>query len=311
MSEELRKRIGDAYLNPTFVDGQVLLHTQLNEIVSVVKTGINENYYDIQRLINGDLSVNNSEKLNGALLSRYLDTTLQEDDNLVPSSQQVKAYVDKAIEDVQLGTDVGNLMEDINDIKTEVSANKGDIGDLQTSVSTNTTDIDNLEIEVDTLQDEVNDLKENPVGDALPYGTIFEYDGTEVPTGYEEVIEEEKEVVLFDAPSGYDGDITLNDNSINYKRIKVDAFHNVLGVNVQLPTYEAPTRTTYHFIGGVVGNTGYGEILLVTKGYVLENNLFKVNTYNGYNCFKLNVVNSNFTQDTEHQVYITKIVGYR
>ena len=42
--ENLVKRIGDAYLNPNFVDGQVLLHTDMNEIVSVTKTAINENY---------------------------------------------------------------------------------------------------------------------------------------------------------------------------------------------------------------------------------------------------------------------------
>ena len=219
MSEELRKRIGDAYLNPTFVDGQVLLHTQLNEIVSVTKAGINENYYDIQRLIKGEYSVGNSEKLNGALLSRYLDTTLQEDDNLVPSSQQVKAYVDKAIEDVQLGSETGNIMLEVNALKTKVSANEGSIGDLQTGVSTNATDIDNLEIEVDTLQDEVNDLKENPVGDTLPYGTIVDYDGTEIPTGYEQV--DDDVVTLYFDEIGSNGNIPLNDYVYNYNSVGI------------------------------------------------------------------------------------------
>lgn len=134
MSEELRKRIGDAYLNPTFVDGQVLLHTQLNEIVSVVKTGINENYYDIQRLIKGEYSVGNSEKINGALLSRYLDTTLQEDDNLVPSSQQVKAYIDTEIEKVQKSFDVGDLILEVNDLKTKVSTNENSISAVEISI---------------------------------------------------------------------------------------------------------------------------------------------------------------------------------
>lgn len=134
MSEELRKRIGDAYLNPTFVDGQVLLHTQLNEIVSVAKEGINENYYDIQRLIKGEYSVGNSEKINGALLSRYLDTTLQEDDNLVPSSQQVKAYIDTEIEKVQKSFDVGDLILEVNDLKTKVSTNENSISAVEISI---------------------------------------------------------------------------------------------------------------------------------------------------------------------------------
>lgn len=100
MSEQLVKRISDAYLNPTFTDGQVLLHTTMNEIVSVVKTGINENYYDIQRILNGTLVPDNATKLNGATLSKYVDGELEADDNKVPTSQQVKAYVDAAISEL-------------------------------------------------------------------------------------------------------------------------------------------------------------------------------------------------------------------
>lgn len=99
MSEELTKRIGDAYLNPTFTDGEVLLHTEMNEIVSVTKTGINENYYDIQRIINGTTGYipANAIKFNGATLSKYIDGELKNDDTTVPTSQQVKAYIDSKI----------------------------------------------------------------------------------------------------------------------------------------------------------------------------------------------------------------------
>lgn len=93
----LNKRIGDAYLNPDFVDGQVLLHTTLNEIVSVTKAGINENYYDIQNILNGTLLPANSQKLAGASLSKASVETLQSDDTKVGTSQQVKAYVDNKI----------------------------------------------------------------------------------------------------------------------------------------------------------------------------------------------------------------------
>lgn len=100
MSEELQKRISDAYLNPTFTDGQVLLHTDMNEIVSVTKTGINENYYDIQKIINGTTTVANSTKLDGATLSKYINGDLGNNDNTVPTSQQVKAYVDAKIAEI-------------------------------------------------------------------------------------------------------------------------------------------------------------------------------------------------------------------
>lgn len=102
MSENLIKRIGDAYLNPTFTDGAVLLHTELNEIVSVTKTGINTNYYDIQRIINGTEGYipANATKLNGATLSKFIDGELENNDNTVPTSQQVKAYIDAKIAEI-------------------------------------------------------------------------------------------------------------------------------------------------------------------------------------------------------------------
>lgn len=92
--ETLYDRIGEADLNPTYKDGQVYQHTDVNNMLSILKTAVNENYNDIQRLENGTKTVGNANKLSGATLSRYLDETLQADDNKIPSSQQAKAYVD-------------------------------------------------------------------------------------------------------------------------------------------------------------------------------------------------------------------------
>lgn len=94
MEEDLYERIGESDLNPTYKDGQVYQHTDINNMLSILKTAINENYYDIQRLENGTKNVGNAKGLDGAALSRYLDEILQADDNKVPSSQQVKAYID-------------------------------------------------------------------------------------------------------------------------------------------------------------------------------------------------------------------------
>ena len=91
---ELYNRIGETDLNPTYKDGQTYQHTDINQMLGILKTAINENYYDIQRLLNGEKTVGNGEKLDGASLSRYRDEELQADDNKVPSSQQAKAYMD-------------------------------------------------------------------------------------------------------------------------------------------------------------------------------------------------------------------------
>lgn len=90
----LYDRIGETDFNPTYVDGQTLQHLDMNKIVSITKEGINENYYDIQKLQNGTKTVGNAVQLDGAVLSKYVDEPLQANDNKIPTSQQAKEYVD-------------------------------------------------------------------------------------------------------------------------------------------------------------------------------------------------------------------------
>lgn len=97
--ETLYDRIGEADLNPTYKDGQVYQHTDVNNMLSILKKAVNENYHDIQKLENGEKTVGNANTLDGATLSRYLDETLQADDAKIPSSQQAKAYVDALFND--------------------------------------------------------------------------------------------------------------------------------------------------------------------------------------------------------------------
>lgn len=95
MEEEvLYDRIGEADLNPNYKDGQVYQHTDINNMVSILKTAVNENYHDIQKIENGEIGVGDANKLDGATLSRYIDEYLQANDNKIPSSQQAKAYMD-------------------------------------------------------------------------------------------------------------------------------------------------------------------------------------------------------------------------
>lgn len=92
---ELYDRIGETDLNPTYKDGQTYQHTDINNQVSIIKTAVNENYYDIQKMQNGQKTVGNANQLDGATLSRYIDEPLQANDNKIPSSQQVMAHIDE------------------------------------------------------------------------------------------------------------------------------------------------------------------------------------------------------------------------
>ena len=94
-------RIDDNFLKADHSDGEVLQHTDLNELESVVKTAINANYVDIQKLQNGITPVSNANSLKGAsgsaTLSQAVSEILVPSDNKIPSSLQVKNFVDNTI----------------------------------------------------------------------------------------------------------------------------------------------------------------------------------------------------------------------
>lgn len=99
---DYNKRIDDNFLKADYVDGEVLQHTDMNELESVVKLGVNANYEDIQKIQDGTISVENSNKLSGATLSKVSSETLQNSDVKVPTSAQVKQYIDSAISSIDL-----------------------------------------------------------------------------------------------------------------------------------------------------------------------------------------------------------------
>lgn len=99
-------RIDDNFLKGDYTDGEVLQHTDLNELENVVKTAINANYEDIQKLQDGTLPVSGAASVltndGTATVSQYAQEQLSASDNKIPSSLQVKSYVD-------------NLYNNIND----------------------------------------------------------------------------------------------------------------------------------------------------------------------------------------------------
>lgn len=95
-------RIDDNFLRADYSDGQVLQHTDLNEFESVVKMAVNANYEDIQKLQDGTLSAGEATTLSGATLSTYEDEILQNSDTKVPTSMQVKQYVDASLSAIDL-----------------------------------------------------------------------------------------------------------------------------------------------------------------------------------------------------------------
>ena len=129
MNENLIDRIGDNYLTPDYKDGDTLLHTDYNEFLDIAKTAINENYHDIQKIQKGEVNVGNANKLSDAVLSRSTDGTLENDDNKIPSAQQVKGYVDGLYEELNgknesLSLSVTNAVNTANSASSVASVAK-------------------------------------------------------------------------------------------------------------------------------------------------------------------------------------------
>ena len=94
-------RIDDNFLKADHSDGEVLQHTDLNELESVVKTAINANYLDIQKLEDGTIPVSGATSLKGtdgvATLSQFINESLQPSDSKIPTSLQVKNFVENVV----------------------------------------------------------------------------------------------------------------------------------------------------------------------------------------------------------------------
>lgn len=118
-------RIDDAFLRGDHVDGEILQHTDLNELERVAKAAINANYEDIQKLQDGTTTIANSEKFDNATLSKFAVETLQNSDTKVPTSMQTKQYVDTAISAIDLsGYYTSRETDELLDTKVDVVEGK-------------------------------------------------------------------------------------------------------------------------------------------------------------------------------------------
>lgn len=150
-------RIDDNFLKADHSDGEVLQHTDLNELERVVKTAINANYLDIQKLEDGIILVSVANSLKGAngnaTLSQSVSETLVPSDNKIPSSLQVKNFVESVVNMVKDTNSVINLVftgdyssgvtsgsvalteDDANSLQNKLfSANQGKLVTLKTNI---------------------------------------------------------------------------------------------------------------------------------------------------------------------------------
>ena len=93
---EENTRIPDSLISPNLNDGDILYHELVNKMIEVFKTGINANYSEIKSVIEELNSI--QLKVKDATLSKASETSLQNNDQMFPSSRQVKNYVDTSVQ---------------------------------------------------------------------------------------------------------------------------------------------------------------------------------------------------------------------
>lgn len=93
-------RIPEAELPSNFVDGEVVGHTDLNKIISILKAGVNANYTDILDIIEGKTTVDNAIKLAGASLATSSELNIGADDAKVPTNGLVYTYLQTIINEL-------------------------------------------------------------------------------------------------------------------------------------------------------------------------------------------------------------------
>lgn len=93
-------RIPEAELPSNFVDGEVVGHTDLNKIISILKAGVNANYTDILDIIEGRTTIDNAIKLDGASLATSSELTIGADDAKVPTNGLVYTYLQTIINEL-------------------------------------------------------------------------------------------------------------------------------------------------------------------------------------------------------------------
>lgn len=93
--EEYLKRIDDVLIVGDYKDGEILQHTDMNTLIDVFKEGINANYEDLQKVVDGSQPVGSATKVDGASIFRTTDGDIDASDASIPTSGSVLKAIEK------------------------------------------------------------------------------------------------------------------------------------------------------------------------------------------------------------------------
>lgn len=138
------------------------------------------------------------------------------------------------------------------------------------------------------------------VGDNIPVGGEMDFDGDDIPVGWEEV---NNVVELYNNSSGIQDNIPLNDNYTNYTYLEIFGYTNNDGTIYKKITTD---RNTFELstLLPIVGNP---IIQMYTNIYSLNGTNITLTRYLRNNANN----NQPNTISESNGIYITKIIGYK
>lgn len=170
--------------------------------------------------------------------------------------------------------------------------------------------------------DYINEIQDNIVSDSVPIDSIIEYNGTDVPKGWEKYDDDiqPQGYVLYDNPTGSSEDITLNDLALNYDYIEIFGFESKTStgnIYCKIPVNKN-TINQYFSISGNASMAGINQFISYSNHYILNNILdseiskIEQNPYNAsvdinFNRFTV----QDPTWDDTKIINITRVVGYK
>ena len=151
--------------------------------------------------------------------------------------------------------------------------------------------------EVDEKIEEIEELSVADY-DSLPVGTILDYDGEEMPVGYEEV-----DNVLYENSTGSNENIPLRKDVENYDFLEVYGYENVN--NTQVYTKYDLSSSKLLNLSAITSQQDSNLIRIVTQSYTVSGTTITKNV-NAYANIFTKTINA---QGPSGDIYITKVVG--
>ncbi len=134
--------------------------------------------------------------------------------------------------------------------------------------------------------------------DSLPVGSVIDFEGTEIPEGYEEV---ENKKVLFNGKEN--NSLILNEDVNNYSKLLIIFCANNVynSIIVDNPDGKTISLFTSYMVDA---NT----LKISSKNITLSGTTISIGNYMEWNN---TWGNSNITSSKSNSIYITKIIGYK